>query len=72
MQPPIYDGVIDEVIRSLKNSMEASVYLVRAGVHTRKARGTRQARAISKSTRFGRRWKNAEVDALYKLGCPDT
>ena len=38
----------------------------------RKVRGSRQARAMSKSTRFGRReqeaaWKNAEVDALYKL-----
>ena len=38
----------------------------------RKVRGSRQARAISKSTRFGRKeqeaqWKNAEVDALYKL-----
>jgi len=36
----------------------------------RKVRGSRQARAIAKSTRFGRReqeaaWKNAEVDALY-------
>jgi RIO kinase 1 len=38
----------------------------------RKVRGSRQARAIAKSTRFGRneqeaQWKNAEVDALYKL-----
>src|SRR5258707_9337750 len=38
----------------------------------RKVRGSRQARAMSKSTRFGRKeqeaaWKNAEVDALYKL-----
>jgi RIO kinase 1 len=38
----------------------------------RKVRGSRQARAISKSTRFGRKeqevaWKNAEVDALYQL-----
>ncbi|HEY3784847.1 MAG TPA: PA4780 family RIO1-like protein kinase [Steroidobacteraceae bacterium] len=38
----------------------------------RKVRGSRQARAMSRSTRFGRReqeaaWKNAEVDALYKL-----
>jgi RIO kinase 1 len=38
----------------------------------RKVRGSRQARAISKSTQFGRRqqeadWKNAEVDALYRL-----
>jgi RIO kinase 1 len=95
LQPLIDDGVIDEVIRSLKSGKEATVYLVRAGAHTRcakvyrdmrqrgfqkraryqegrKVRGSRQARAMSKSTRFGRReqeaaWKNAEVDALYKL-----
>lgn len=95
LQPLIDDGVIDEVIRSLKSGKEATVYLVRSGAHTRcakvyrdmrqrsfqkrsryqegrKVRGSRQARAISKSTRFGRReqeaqWKNAEVDALYRL-----
>lgn len=38
----------------------------------RKVRGSRQSRAMSKSTRFGRKeqeaaWKNAEVDALYRL-----
>ncbi len=38
----------------------------------RKFRGSRQARAIGKATRFGRReqeteWKNTEVDALYRL-----
>lgn len=38
----------------------------------RKIRGSRDARAMSKSTRYGREemenaWKNAEVDALYKL-----
>jgi RIO kinase 1 len=38
----------------------------------RKVRGSRQMRAMSKSTRFGRKeqeeaWKNAEVDALYRL-----
>ena len=95
LQPLIDDGVIDEVIRSLKSGKEATVYLVRSGAHLRcakvyrdmaqrsfqkraryqegrKVRGSRQARAIAKSTRFGRReqeaaWKNAEVDALYKL-----
>jgi RIO kinase 1 len=95
LQPLIDDGVIDEVIRSLKSGKEATVYLVRSGTHTRcakvyrnmaqrsfqrraqyqegrKVRGSRQARAIAKSTRFGRKeqeasWKNAEVDALYKL-----
>jgi RIO kinase 1 len=95
LQPLIDDGVIDEVIRSLKSGKEATVYLVRSGPHTRcakvyrdmaqrsfqnrakyqegrKVRGSRQARAIAKSTRFGRKeqeaaWKNAEVDALYKL-----
>jgi RIO kinase 1 len=38
----------------------------------RKVRGSREARAIAKSTRYGRReqedaWKNTEVDALYRL-----
>lgn len=95
LQPLIDEGVIDEVIRSLKSGKEATVYLVRTGAQTRcakvyrdmgqrsfqkraqyqegrKVRGSRQARAMNKSTRFGRReqeaaWKNAEVDALYQL-----
>jgi RIO kinase 1 len=95
LQPLIDDGVIDEVIRSLKSGKEATVYLVRTGTQTRcakvyrdmrqrsfqrraqyqegrKIRGSRQARAMNKSTRFGRTeqeaaWKNAEVDALYRL-----
>jgi RIO kinase 1 len=95
LQPLIDDGVIDEVIRSLKSGKEATVYLVRSGKQIRcakvyrdmaqrsfqkraqyqegrKVRGSRHARAMNKSTRFGRReqeaaWKNAEVDALYKL-----
>jgi RIO kinase 1 len=38
----------------------------------RKVRGSRQARAMAKSTRYGRReqesaWKNTEVNALYQL-----
>ena len=42
----------------------------------RKARGSRQTRAMNKSTRFGRKeqeaaWKNAEVDALYQLMAAD-
>jgi RIO kinase 1 len=95
LQPLIDDGVIDEVLRSLKSGKEATVYLVRAGSQTRCAkvykdlaqrsfqkraqyqegrtvRGSRQGRAMSKSTGFGRKeqeaaWKNAEVDALYQL-----
>src|SRR6201996_7097941 len=95
LQPLIDDGVIDEVLRSLKSGKEATVYVVRTGTQLRcakvyrdmaqrsfqkraqyqegrKVRGSRQARAMSKSTRFGRKeqeaaWKNAEVDALYKL-----
>src|SRR5438046_10763198 len=94
LQPLIDDGVIDEVIRSLKSGKEATVYLVRSGAHMQcakvyrdmaqrsfqkraryqeggKVRGSRQARAISKRTRFGRKeqeaaWKNAAVDALYE------
>ena len=95
LQPLIDDGVIDEVVRSLKSGKEATVYVVRSGLQMRcakvyrnmaqrsfqkraqyqegrKVRGSRQARAVSKSTRFGRKeqeaaWKNAEVDALYQL-----
>ncbi|HET6603158.1 MAG TPA: PA4780 family RIO1-like protein kinase [Xanthomonadaceae bacterium] len=38
----------------------------------RRARGSRESRAMSRSTRYGRlqaeaAWKNAEVDALYRL-----
>lgn len=95
LQPLLDDGVIDEVIRSLKSGKEASVYVVRSGEDIRcakvykdmgqrsfqqraqyqegrKVRGSRQARAMGKSTRFGRKeqesaWKNAEVNALYQL-----
>jgi RIO kinase 1 len=95
LQPLIDDGVIDEVLLSLKSGKEATVYVVRSGEQMRcakvyrnmaqrsfqkraqyqegrKVRGSRQARAAAKSTRFGRgeqeaAWKNAEVDALYQL-----
>jgi RIO kinase 1 len=99
LQPLIDDGVIDEVVRSLKSGKEATVYVVRSGAQLRcakvyrdmgqrsfqrraqyqegrKVRGSRQARAMNKSTRFGRKeqeaaWKNAEVDALYQLIAAD-
>jgi RIO kinase 1 len=99
LQPLIDDGVIDEVVRSLKSGKEATVYVVRSGSQIRcakvyrdmgqrsfqkraqyqegrKVRGSRQARAMGKSTRFGRKeqesaWKNAEVDALYQLVAAD-
>ena len=99
LQPLIDDGVIDEVVRSLKSGKEATVYIVRSGTHLRcakvyrdmaqrsfqrraqyqegrKVRGSRETRAMNRSTRFGRReqeqeWKNAEVDALYRLVAAD-
>ena len=99
LQPLIDDGVIDEVIRSLKSGKEATVYIVRSGTRLccakvyrdmaqrsfqrraqyqegRKVRGSRETRAMSRSTRFGRKeqeheWKNAEVDALYRLVAAD-
>src|SRR5688572_17221623 len=42
----------------------------------RKVRGSRQARAMTRSTRYGRKeeesaWKNAEVTALYQLAAAD-
>ncbi len=95
LQPLIDDGVIDEVVRSLKSGKEATVYVVRSGTHLRcakvyrdmaqrsfqrraqyqegrKVRGSRETRAMSRNTHFGRReqeheWKSAEVDALYRL-----
>lgn len=95
LEPLIDDGIIDEVVRSLRSGKEASVYVVRCGSEVRcakvykdagqrsfrkraqyqegrRTRGSRQARAMSRSTRFGREeqeaaWKNAEVDALYQL-----
>jgi RIO kinase 1 len=99
LQPLIEDGIIDEVLRSLKSGKEATVYVVRtkerllcAKVYRdmrqrsfqkraqyqegRKVRGSRQTRAMGKSTRFGKKeqeaaWKNAEVDALYQLAAAD-
>jgi RIO kinase 1 len=38
LQPLIDDGVIDEVLRSLKSGKEATVYLVRSGAHLRCAK----------------------------------
>src|SRR6202000_2164060 len=99
LQPLIDDGVIDEVLRSLKSGKEATVYVVRSAQRLlcakvyrdmgqrsfqrraqyqegRKVRGSRQTRAMSKSTRFGKKeqesaWKHAEVDALYQLAAAD-
>jgi RIO kinase 1 len=99
LQPLIDDGVIDEVLRSLKSGKEATVYVVRSAQRLlcakvyrdmgqrsfqkraqyqegRKVRGSRQTRAMSKSTRYGKKeqesaWKNAEVDALYQLVAVD-
>ena len=99
LQPLLDDGVIDEVIRSLKSGKEATVYVVRSGAHLRcakvyrdmgqrsfqrraqyqegrKVRGSRETRAMNRGSRFGRReqeheWKNAEVDALYRLVAAD-
>jgi RIO kinase 1 len=95
LQPLIEDGIVDEVVRSLKSGKEANIYIVRSGAQLRcakvyrdlaqrsfqrraqyqegrKVRGSRETRAMAKSTRFGRKeqeheWKNAEVDALYRL-----
>jgi RIO kinase 1 len=95
LEPLVRDGLVEEVIRSLKSGKEAAVYVVlsegevrcakvykaanKRGFHSqalyregRKVRNSRQARAMEKGTRFGRReaedvWQNTEVDALYRL-----
>ncbi len=95
LEPLVQDGLVDEVLRSLKSGKEAAVYVVRSegaircakvykeankrGFHKqalyregRHVRNTRQARAMEKGSRYGRKeqedvWQNAEVDALYRL-----
>jgi RIO kinase 1 len=85
LQSLVDDGVIDEVLRSLKSGKEATVYLVRSGIETRCAkvyrnmaqrsfqkrakyqegravRGSRQARAMGKSTSFGRKEQEAALE----------
>ena len=63
LQPLIDDGVIDEVIRSLKSGKEATVYLVRSGAHIRCAKvywdmrqRSFQRRARYPEGRKGLRW----------------
>jgi RIO kinase 1 len=95
IEPLVQDGLVDEVICSLKSGKEASVYVVVSRGETccakvykeaskrsfkqaalyqegRKVRNSRQARAMEKGSRYGRKeqeeaWQNAEVTALYKL-----
>ncbi len=71
----VYVVLADGVIRCAKVYKEAN----QRGFHKqalyregRKVRNSRQARAMEKGTRFGRKeqeevWQNAEVDALYRL-----
>ena len=95
IEPLVQDGLVDEVICSLKSGKEASVYVVVSRGETccakvykeankrsfkqaalyqegRKVRNSRQARAMEKGSRYGRKeqeeaWQNAEVTALYRL-----
>jgi len=95
LQPLVDDGLIDDVLRSLKSGKEADVFVVRCGDEIRCAkvykeankrnfrnnvlyqegrnvRGSRQARALEKGSRYGRKeaeeaWLSSEVDALYRL-----
>src|SRR5205823_15041936 len=54
LQPLIDDGVIDEVLRSLKSGKEATVYLVRSGAHLRCAKVYRDMaqRSFQKRARY--------------------
>jgi RIO kinase 1 len=54
LQALIDDGVIDEVLRSLKSGKEATVYLVRSGPHTRCAKVYRNMaqRSFQKRARY--------------------
>ena len=55
-----------------KDATQRSVRQAVDYTENRKVKNTRQARAMAKGTRFGRKateeaWQNAEVDALYRL-----
>jgi len=53
LQPLIDDGVIDEVIRSLKSGKEATVYLVRSGAHMQCAKVCRDMVRIPRDREQG-------------------
>ena len=63
LQLLIDDGVIDEVLRSLKSGKEATVYVVRSGESTRCAKVYKDAKQRSfrqaASYREGRKVKNS-------------
>jgi len=51
LQPLIDDGVIDEVVRSLKSGKEATVYVVRSGTSVRNTRKGARCAAAAKRAR---------------------
>jgi RIO kinase 1 len=75
IQPLIEEGLVDAVLRQLMSGKEASQRSFRQAAsyqEGRKVKNSRQARAMEKGTRYGRKmqeavWQNAEVDALYRL-----
>ena len=76
LQPLVDDGLVDTVLRRLQSGKEASVYIVRSGEEIRCAKVYKEAehRGFHKLAQYqeGRKaqeveWKNAEVEALYRL-----
>ncbi len=72
LQPLIDDGVIDEVVRSLKSGKEATVYLVRCGSQTRCAKVYRdmRQRSFQKRARYqeGRKVRGSREGRAMRKG----
>ena len=65
-------GEADPLRQGLQGSQQRSFRKSRLLQEGRKVKNSRQARAMEKGTRYGRKmqeeaWQNAEVDALYRL-----
>jgi len=68
----VKSGATTRCAKVYKQSAQRSFHKAAEYTEGRKARGSRNARAAGKRTQYGRKvqekeWKNAEVDALYKL-----
>lgn len=68
----VTSGSATRCAKVYKQSAQRSFHKAAEYTEGRKARGSRNARAVGKRTQYGRKvqeaeWKNAEVDALYKL-----
>ncbi|QSA97526.1 PA4780 family RIO1-like protein kinase [Methylococcus sp. EFPC2] len=72
IEPLIHDGLVDEVIRSLKSGKEAAVYVVRCGTEVRCAKAYKEAeqRGFRQSVQYqeGRKVRNSRRARAMEKG----